>query len=126
MRYAIIKDNVVINVILAEADEAALNTNWIETETALIGDTYINGAFDPVRVLSTPVDIVSRTWNAAEVRNGLTLTERVKWDNDKTDTIKTAKVEFATPRQQTETEEILQMLVDAGDISDLSKNKILE
>lgn len=125
MRYAVIKDNVVINVILAEADEAALNTNWVETETALIGDTYTNETFDPVRILSTPAETDLRTWNATEVRNGLSLQEKIKWDNNKSETIITAKVEFETPRIEAETEDILQMLVDAGDISTSSMVKIM-
>ncbi len=77
-------------------------------------------------VWTNPPEIIPvRQWTASEVRAGLSLTERVKWDADKTDTIKTAKLEFAYPRNQADTTEVLQFLVDAGDISAASMAKIL-
>lgn len=45
MRYAVIEDNIVINVVVADTP---LQPNWVEGETANIGDRYINGAFEPV------------------------------------------------------------------------------
>ena len=66
-----------------------------------------------------------RYFNDADVRKKLTLAERVKWDNNSTDTIKTAKIEFALPKVETEATEVLQLLVDAGDISQASMDKIL-
>lgn len=92
-------------------------------DDAANGDGWVNGQLikpDPV-----PIPIPERTWTVDTVRTALTLFERVKWDNDKTDTIKTAKVELATPRIQADTAEILQMLVDAGDISQASMDKVL-
>ena len=92
-------------------------------DDAANGDGWVNGQLikpDPV-----PIPIPERTWTVDTVRTALTLFERVKWDNDKTDTIKTAKVELATPRIQADTEEILQMLVAAGDISQASMDKVL-
>jgi len=62
---------------------------------------------------------------ADDVRNGLTLAERTKWDNNTTDTIKTAKIEFATPRLEADATEVLQFLVDSGDISQASMDKVL-
>ncbi len=44
MRYAIIEDNKVVNV--AVADEP-LTPSWIASDTAQIGDTYANGEFTP-------------------------------------------------------------------------------
>ena len=41
-RYAIIVDNVVVNVAVSES---ALAPNWIESNTACIGDLYVNGNF---------------------------------------------------------------------------------
>ena len=66
-----------------------------------------------------------RQWSIESVRPHLTLGERVKWDNDKTDTIKTAKLELSYPRNEADTTEVLQLLVDAGDISAASMQKIL-
>lgn len=69
--------------------------------------------------------IPDRQWLIESVRPHLTLGERVKWDNDKTDTIKTAKLELSYSRNQADTTEVLQLLVDAGDISAASMQKIL-
>jgi len=60
-----------------------------------------------------------------KIRKNLTLVERVKWDNDKSDTIKTAKIELAPGLLKAEATEVLQLLVDAGDISAASMQKIL-
>jgi hypothetical protein len=42
MKYAIIENNTVTNVAVADAP---LADNWIASETAAIGDTYENGKF---------------------------------------------------------------------------------
>lgn len=125
MRYAVIENGIVTNTILAEAIEASLHPEWVATETALVGDSYNAGEFEPVRLPPDP-SVVPRTWMTIDIRSKLSLTERVKWDNNKTETIVTAKVEFETPRTQAETEEILQMLVDAGDISANSVARIMQ
>lgn len=88
------------------------------------GDGWVNGQLIKPEP-PTPPEPAPRTWSADQIRSGLTLAERVKWDNDKTDTIKTAKVEFATPQGLDVTTEVLQMLVDAADISQASMNKII-
>ena len=44
MRYAIIEDSKVVNVAVADAP---LASNWIDSDTAQIGDTYANGEFTP-------------------------------------------------------------------------------
>lgn len=93
-------------------------------DNAVNGDGWIDGQLikpQPVAPAAPP----PRTWTVSNVRSKLTLSERVKWDNDKTDTIKTAKIEFAAALEQTQTEEVLQMLVDAGDISQASMVNIL-
>lgn len=84
------------------------------------GATMVDGVW-----INPPEIVPVRRWVASEVRAGLSLAERVKWDADKTDTIKTAKLEFAYPRNQADTTEVLQLLVDAGDISAASMAKIL-
>lgn len=93
-------------------------------DDAVNGDGWVDGQLikpQPVAPAAPP----PRTWTVGDVRSKLTLSERVKWDNDKTDTIKTAKIEFAAVLEQTQTEEVLQMLVDAGDISQASMVNIL-
>lgn len=96
-------------------------------DNAVNGDGWVDGQLiKPVPPPPPqPPPLPPRTWSVSDIRPKLTLSERVKWDNDKTDTIKTAKVEFSVALEQTQTEEVLQMLVDAGDISQTSMAKIL-
>lgn len=87
------------------------------------GDGWVNGGLvKPVYVPPVPPP---RTWGISNIRAGLTLGERVKWDNDKTDTIKTVKIEFAQPLLLAQATEMLQFLVDSGDISAASMQRIL-
>lgn len=94
-------------------------------DDAVNGDGWVNGQLVKPEP-PPPAPPAPRTWSTSDVRSKLTLLERVKWDNDKTDTIKTAKVEFSEPKLQADVEAILQMLVDAGDISQASMDKIME
>lgn len=93
-------------------------------DDAANGDGWVNGQLVKP-TLAPPAPLPPRTWTAENVRAGLTLAERVKWDAEKSDFIKTAKVEFSTALQLREATEVLQMLVDAGDISSASMAKIL-
>lgn len=67
----------------------------------------------------------AREWGIEEIRPYLTLSERVKWDNNSTDSIKTVKIEFANSLRLAKATEALQLLVDSGDISQASMDKIL-
>jgi len=76
--------------------------------------------------VNVPVPIINvRLVDNDFIRTNLTLSERVKWDNDSTDTIKTAKIEFTFPKMGAKATEVLQLLVDSGDISQASMNKVL-
>lgn len=93
-------------------------------DDAVNGDGWVNGQLvKPVAPPPSPPP--PRTWSSDDIRSNLTLTERVKWDNDQSDFIKTVKIELASPKELAATTEILQMLVDAGDISQTSMAKIL-
>lgn len=49
MRFAIIENKKVVNIVIADE---ALDTNWISSTTAKIGDSYTDGvfeAFDPIQ-----------------------------------------------------------------------------
>jgi hypothetical protein len=58
-----------------------------------------------------------RLFNANHLREAMTFPERVKWDNNKSESIITAKIEFQVSRNEHDTIEILQFLVDTGDIT---------
>lgn len=93
-------------------------------DDAVNGDGWVDGQLIKPEPPPPPAP-PPRTWGVTDVRAGLTLSERVKWDNDASDTIKTAKIELATPQELAHTTEVLQLLVDAGDISQASMDKIL-
>jgi hypothetical protein len=85
------------------------------------GASLVNGNWVNATVPTINVRLVDNDF----VRANLTLSERVKWDNDSTDTIKTAKIEFTFAKMGAKATEVLQLLVDSGDISQASMTKIL-
>lgn len=88
------------------------------------GATLVNGSWvNPASPLLPPEP--EPMWDADKVRSGLTLMERVSWDNDATPFIKTAKVEFSVSRNRADTTSILDLLVQSGDISQSSRDGIL-
>lgn len=93
-------------------------------DDAANGDGWVNGQLVKPEPPAPPAS-APRTWRAEDIRAGLTLAERVKWDSDETPTIKTAKIEMATPQGLAHTTQVLQLLVEVGDISQASMTKIL-
>lgn len=129
MKYAWIENDRVRDVCHGDPNElyhpeVAKFYDTLVPDDAANGDGWINGQLVKPEP-PPPAPPAPRTWTANDVRPKLTLTERVKWDNDKSDFIKTAKVELASPRELADTTEVLQMLVDAGDISQASMTAIL-
>ena len=91
----------------------------VERGAAMVDGAWVNPAPPP------PPTEPELTWDAEKVRGGLTLLERVNWDNDTTPFVKTAKVEFSRPRSLGDTTNILDLLVQSGDISQASRDAIL-
>jgi len=128
MKYAWIENNKVRDIApgnpaeLYHPDVAAYYTTQVPDD-AVNGDGWVNGALvKPVIPEPTPEPV---KWTAEDVRNGLTLGERVKWDNDKSDEIKTAKVELTGSNFKAKVQEVLDMLVASGDVSQASADVIL-
>lgn len=69
--------------------------------------------------------IFERRWRINDVMSQLSLAEKTKFINNMTPTVVTAKDELKTPRNFADTTEVLQFLVDSGDISQESMSKIL-
>lgn len=88
------------------------------------GDGWIDGQLIKPEP-PPPPPAPPRTWTAADIRAGLTLSERVKWDNDSAPEILTVKAEMAAPQMMDHTTECLQLLVDAGVIAQSSMDKVL-
>jgi len=129
MKYAWIQDNKIRDICQGGSptehyhpDVAAFYTTQVPDD-AINGDGWVNGqVVKPVIPEPTPEPI---KWTAEDVRKGLTLSERVKWDNDKSDEIKTAKVELAGSNFKSKVQEVLDMLVSSGDVSQASATAIL-
>jgi len=129
MKYAWIEDNKVRDICQGgeptehyHPDVAALYTTQV-SDDAVNGDGWVDGQLiKPVITEPIPLPV---SWTAEDVRKGLTLVERVKWDNDKSDEIKTAKVELLGQSYRAKVQEVLDMLVASGDVSQASATAIL-
>ncbi len=93
-------------------------------DDAANGDGWVNGQLVKPEP-APPAPPAPRTWTAENIRAGLTLSERVKWDNDSAPEVVTAKQEMAAAPELEHTTEVLQMLVDAAVISQASMDKVL-
>jgi hypothetical protein len=125
MRYAKILNSKVENtIVLRDEDVHLMPSDWVlvKSDTANIGDEYLNGVFIP------PAPVVPETLpkrlSLDDIRNTLTLAEKIKWDNNKTDEITTVKVEFSMPLLVADAQPWLQLLVDSGSISQASIDKL--
>jgi hypothetical protein len=93
-------------------------------DDAANGDGWVNGQLVKPEP-ATPAPPAPRTWTADNIRAGLTLSERVKWDNNSAPEVVTAKQEMASAQELEHTTEVLQLLVDAAVISQASMDKVL-
>jgi hypothetical protein len=129
MKYAWVEDNKVRDICQGgdpmehyHPDVASYYTTQVPDD-AVNGDGWVDGALvkpTPVEPATLPI-----SWTAENIRKGLTLAERVKWDNDKSDEIKTAKMELAGINYRAKVQEVLDMLVASGDLSQASATAIL-
>jgi hypothetical protein len=102
--------------------DVAVNYDTEVPDDAENGDGWVNGALvkkpAPVEPLAPP-----RQWSTSDFRNGLTLAEKVKWDNDSAPEIITVKAEL--PKDKVGATELLDFLVASQVISKASADKIL-
>jgi hypothetical protein len=106
------------------AADVAVNYNTLVPDEAQNGDGYVNGQWIPAPP-PAPTIPPPQTWNDVSVRAGLTLTDKTRWDNNDTQEIVTAKIEFQTPQQKPYTTELLDYLVASNSISQTSRDKVL-
>jgi hypothetical protein len=95
----------------------------IENGAIFVDDKWTNPA--PVTIEMEPMPVLPKLWTASDIRSAMSLLERVKWDNDKSGMIVTAKLEMLNPQTAEMIAPVLQMLVDSGDITQETMNKVL-
>ncbi len=110
--------------IIEDSEGTFYNTVVADTEEMALIDTPDGAtATEVVEVVDdTPAP---RTWTVHDIRAGMTLAERVSWDNDSHNSITTAKIEMSQPQELTETTAVLDLLVDSQVISEDTKTAIL-
>jgi hypothetical protein len=65
-------------------------------------------------------------WTAEDVRAGLSLAEKVKWDNETAPEVKTAKLEITGSVPEVKIKEVLDFLVASNVISQASADKVID
>jgi len=108
--FKLIKDGEIVNTIVA---------------TEEVAETLKN-EYDSVEEVIIESPEIDKLISSTDVRNAMTLIERVSWDNSSTSTIVTAKIEFTNPIPIEQATEVLNFMVTSNDISEETKNKILE
>ena len=95
----------------------------IQMGATFVLDKWTNPA--PVTIDLPPMPALPKLWTASDIRSAMSLLERVKWDNASSGVIVTAKLEFASAQTAEMIAPMLQMLVDSGDITQETMNKVL-
>lgn len=130
MKYAWIQDEKIRDICQEGNPEdyytpnVAAYYNTLVPDEAKNGDGYVNGQWIPAPPPPPPPPPVE-VWNDATVRRSLTLIDKTRWDNNDTQEIVTAKIEFATYQKIAYTTELLDYLVASQSISQTSKDRVL-
>lgn len=133
MKYAWVENGAVRDVCPGIPSEhytpqvAALYTTEVEDHIHA-GATFVMDKWtNPIPLGAAPLEppVLPRLWTANDVRSAMSLLERVKWDNDQSGMIVTAKLEMVSAQTAEMIAPILQMLVDSGDITQETMNKVL-
>lgn len=129
MKYAWIEADKIRDICQADPSECYHPdvAKFYDTEVpddAVNGDGWVDGNLVKPEP-APPAPPASRVWNVDAVRQNLTLSEKVKWDNDSLPEIVTAKQELLSPKGVDETTEVLDLLVASGAISQASADKTL-
>ena len=128
MKYAWIENNIVRDVAHSKPSEiyhpdVAVFYDTQVPDDAVNGDGWVDGQLVKPEPPPAP-EPAPRTWSAEDIRAGLTLAERVKWDNNSAPEIVTAKQEMASPQLLAHTTDVLALLVGAQVISQASADKV--
>jgi hypothetical protein len=118
--YNLIKDGEIVNSILAEKIE---DLSFLSDEFTI--EKLVPPEPDPNAEPAPEPTPPPRVWTQNDVRAGLTLAEKTKWDNDSAPEVKTAKIEIGFGLEEAAITEVLDFLVDASVISADSKAAVL-
>jgi hypothetical protein len=94
-------------------------------DDAVNDDGWVNGQLvkpNPPAPLASEPPI----WTADDIRLGLSLAEKVKWDNDTVPEVKTAKLEITVAVPEVKIKEVLDFLVASNVISQASADKVID
>ena len=96
-------------------------------DDAANGDGWVNGQLvKPEPPPPAPPTPVVLTWSLDDIRAGLSLAEKVKWDSDTAPEVKTAKIELAGQNPEVKVKEVLDFLVATNVISQASADKVID
>lgn len=133
MKYAWIENDTVRDICPGHPDShytpdiAAHYSTQIPDEAQMgarfIAGSWVNPVGASIQIVEEPA--LPRLWTASDIRSAMSLLERVKWDNDESNIIKTAKLETATAQTLEMIGPVLQMLVDSGAITQATMDKVL-
>lgn len=90
---------------------------------AVNGDGWVDGKLVKPEP-PAPTEPAPRQWTADDFRNGMSLVEKTKWDNDSVPEVVTVKMEL--PKEQEGAQGLVDFLVQSGVISQESADKIME
>ena len=127
MKYAWIENDKVRDICHGNPDECyhadvAVFYDTQVPDDAVNGDGWVNGQLVKPEPAPAP-EPAPRQWTSEDFRNGLTLAEKVKWDNNSAPEIVTVKQEL--PKELEGATELLTFLVDSNVISQASMDKVL-
>ena len=94
-------------------------------DDAVNDDGWVNGQLvkpNPPAPLASEPPI----WTADDIRLGLSLAEKVKWDNETVPEVKTAKLEITVAVPEVKIKEVLDFLVASNVISQASADKVID
>jgi hypothetical protein len=94
-------------------------------DDAANGDGWVNGQLVKPEP-APPAPPPPTTWTAEDVRVGLSLAEKVKWDNETSPEVKTAKLEITGAVPEVKIKEVLDFLVASNVISQASADKVID
>ena len=128
MKYAWIENNVIRDVAWTDPSEiyhpdVAKFYDTQVPDDAANGDGWVNGALVKPEPPAPPAP-APRQWTATDFRSGMSLAEKVKWDNDSAPEIITVKAEL--PKTEEGAQELVDFLVASNVISQASADKIME